>query len=127
MKRRRILSAALALLLGGGGAYYVTGYHRGRADFEAVARQDAPQYALFYTGLLDGGTEWFRGRGYSVYRMHRILTAYGNNPPEGYLGGSKIVWWFPIRLFASDDDRYFYIPENQESTRAIRASPGGRH
>jgi hypothetical protein len=115
MKRKRSILVIVVLLAGACSWFCTTGYQCGRADFEAIARRDAPTYAKHYAYLLDGGSEWFRGRGYSVYRMHRILMGYGNNPPEGYLGGAKILWSFPIRLFAWDDDSYFYIPDDQES------------
>ena len=124
MKRKPLMLAVVMLLLGAIAWFCITGYQRGRADFEAIARRDAPQYAKHYAHLSDGGTEWFHGRGYSVYRMHSILMGYGNNPPEGYLGGAKIVWWFPIRLFASDDDSFFYIPDDASANQTLETTPG---
>ena len=78
MKKRHLITAGIIVTLALFVSWFsITGYRRGRADFEAVSEGRPPIYATHFAGLLDGGTEWYRGRGYSVYRMHRILMAAG--------------------------------------------------
>ncbi len=104
----------LVLVLGAFGVfliwYSLTSYHRGRTDFDAVSVGQPPVHAKEKLLYLDGGTVGYRGRGYIVFEMHQILTGKGNNPPDGFLGGAKIQWQFPMRLFARDDDYFHYIP-----------------
>ena len=110
MKRRFIIVASvIALCIIWFGA---TGYRRGRADFEKMDWGGSPVYAKHFAGLSDGGSEWYLGRGYSVYKMHQMLMDQSNTK-RGYLGGVKLVWWFPIRLLASDDEHYYYVPDTR--------------
>jgi hypothetical protein len=60
---------------------------------------------------LDGGTDWFVGRGYSVYRLHSLISTKDREPLWGYLGGAELHWWFPLRVFALDYHSCSYIPE----------------
>ena len=87
-----------------------TGYLQGRADFYAVYEGKEPLHAKEYAGLNDGGTIWFRGRGYSVYKLHRLTgTRYGDEPSV-VLTGAMLRWHLPIRIFARDDEHFFYEP-----------------
>lgn len=110
MKYRRLAIIALVAVALCAIFYVITSYRHGRTDFDAVSERKPPVYAKERLLYLDGGTVGYRGRGYVVFEMHRILMGYGNNPPEGYLGGAKIQWQFPTRLFARDDDSFHYIP-----------------
>jgi hypothetical protein len=89
----------------------ITGYHRGRVDLLEVQEGRAPKYAKVLCYPMDGGSVMYVGRDYYIFRMHRLLLGAGNNPPFGYLGGVKLEWRLPIRLFLSDNDDYFYIPD----------------
>lgn len=91
--------------------YSATSYRQGRADFDAICERKPPVYAKERLLYSDGGTVGYRGRGYIVFEMHQMLHGYGNNPPHGFLGGARIQWHFPTRLFALDDDSFHYIPD----------------
>ncbi len=112
MRSRRILIIAVALLLAGTVFYVVTGLRRGYADFDAVASRQPPMYSTKRLFLADGGSVAHVGRGYRVYALHRMLPVdSGNRPTLGFLGGAKLEWEFPIRIFARDREYYRYIPE----------------
>jgi len=111
MKRSNVMVLGISVLAVVSSIYWVSGYQRGRIDFEAVRSGKSPVYASERISPADGGTVGFSGRGYTVYQMHRILRDYHPGEVEaGFLGGSKIEWNFPIRIFARDDDSYYYIP-----------------
>jgi len=114
MKRKRVIGLILTAMALFGAWFCITGYRRGQADFDEVAEGRPPIYAKNIGGFLDGGTAWYLGRGYSVYRMHQYLFGQGNTPPYGYLGGAELHWGFPIRVFVIDDKRYYYIPEKKQ-------------
>jgi hypothetical protein len=123
MKRKRVIGLILTVMAFFGAWFCITGYRRGHADFDEVVEGRPPIYAKRMGGFLDGGTEFYWGRGYSVYPMHRMLWGKDNNPPYGYLGGAELHWWFPIRVFVVDDGRYYYIPEKKrEASTSLDAN-----
>ena len=112
MKWKRILLVMLVLVAGWTAYYCATGHAQGQTDYALLKTGKPPVHAKTKMLLADGGTSGFRGRGYAVYQLQRLIrSADTNGVVPGYLRGYKLEWRFPIRVFARDEDDSIYAPQ----------------
>src|SRR5687768_7831717 len=95
VRNRRLLVAISSLLLGCASTQHqqftsfptstelgtprrlLSSYEQARVDFQRAAKGLRPRYALRQTALYDGGTTFYRGRGYDLTVWKRFSSADG--------------------------------------------------
>jgi hypothetical protein len=97
---------------------YVHGCSReGTRDFEALENGTRLLFAKRCCCITDGGSVVYRGRGYEVVSVHRLIEVEGQEGKYGHLIGAELRWRMPVQMFRRDAQSYWLVkpPSTNES------------